>query len=407
MKCPNLIVRLLALAFATLGSGPVWGSFTWNGNVSPSNPSAWGSATLGYIGETSDGAISVNDGSKLLAGLGYLGSSPSANGEVTVTGTNSEWMVTYGLAVGDVGSGTMNVQAGGKVSVFDAASFLGKSYGSTGVVNITGAGSHYLNRGDLYVGNDGVGIANVQDGGRLENKSEAFLGDSPGSTGDATVSGNGSWWSNSSALYIGREGTGTLNIESGGRITDAAGFLGWGIGSTGEVTVTGAGSMWSNNSGLYVGREGSGTLKIQAGGTVINYLGISILGESLGSTGEVTVTGTDSHWTNRRYLIVGGYGQATLKITHGGLVSVGLDGLIVDEDLSGADSFVDLSSGGMLALKSDETGDDSLTDFLALVGGTKAIRYWDDAISDWAAISAAIYGEDYTLEYVTTGDLAG
>ncbi|TWT99962.1 hypothetical protein Pla108_09060 [Botrimarina colliarenosi] len=61
----------------------------------------------------------------------------------------------------------------------------------------------------------------------------------------------------------------------------------------------------------------------------------------------------------------------------------------------------------MLALTSDATGDDSLADFLAMVDGTKAIRYWDDALADWAEITAATYGHDYTLEYQTTGDLAG
>ena len=39
--------------------------------------------------------------------------------------------------------------------------------------------------------------------------------------------------------------------------------------------------------------------------------------------------------------------------------------------------------------------------------GTDAIRYWDDSVSDWADITGATYGEDYTLSYLTAGDLAG
>ena len=43
--------------------------------------------------------------------------------------------------------------------------------------------------------------------------------------------------------------------------------------------------------------------------------------------------------------------------------------------------------------------------YLALVNGTDAIKYWDG--TNWAGILDATYGVDYTLEYLTTGDLAG
>ena len=57
----------------------------------------------------------------------------------------------------------------------------------------------------------------------------------------------------------------------------------------------------------------------------------------------------------------------------------------------------------MLALLGD--ADDSLADFLNLISGTDAIRYWDDSISGWADITGATYGVDYTLTHLTTGDL--
>jgi hypothetical protein len=68
-------------------------------------------------------------------------------------------------------------------------------------------------------------------------------------------------------------------------------------------------------------------------------------------------------------------------------------------------SFLNMATGGMLALNGD--ADDSLLQFLGLVQGTDAIRYGDSSLTDWAPIIEAIYGEDYTLEYLTTGDLAG
>ncbi len=59
----------------------------------------------------------------------------------------------------------------------------------------------------------------------------------------------------------------------------------------------------------------------------------------------------------------------------------------------------------MLALSGD--ADDSLGEFLGLIDGTDAIRYWEPAISDWADIAGATTDDDYTLRYQTSGDLAG
>ena len=45
--------------------------------------------------------------------------------------------------------------------------------------------------------------------------------------------------------------------------------------------------------------------------------------------------------------------------------------------------------------------------FLNLIDGTDLIRYWDDSILGWDYITNATYGTDYTLGYLTEGDLAG
>ena len=52
--------------------------------------------------------------------------------------------------------------------------------------------------------------------------------------------------------------------------------------------------------------------------------------------------------------------------------------------------------------------DDSLAQFLGQVDGTDAIRYWDEAISGtWARSPRLPSGDDYTLEYLSTGILKG
>ena len=91
--------------------------------------------------------------------------------------------------------------------------------------------------------------------------------------GTTTVTGVGSNWTNSSEIYVGRFGSGTLNIEAGGLVNSTYGRVGDLSGSTGAVTVTGAGSKWANSNYLYVGRVGSGTLTVGAGGEVSSLVG--------------------------------------------------------------------------------------------------------------------------------------
>ena len=113
-------------------------------------------------------------------------------------------------------------------------------------------------------------------------------------------------WAIGGDLRVGDSGVGTLHIESGGAVTDSDGYVGWHSGSTGEVTVTGADSQWTNINSLAVGLFGTGTLNIESAGTVTNSYGN--IGKYSSSTGEVTVTGTDSQWINSRTLRVGELG---------------------------------------------------------------------------------------------------
>ena len=79
----------------------------------------------------------------------------------------------------------------------------------------------------------------------------------------------GSQSTNSNALYVGTDGSGTLTVAEGGAVT---------------------------SSDLYVGDYGRGTLTVADGGHINNY--DSYLGDYSGSTGEATITGAGSQWTS-------------------------------------------------------------------------------------------------------------
>lgn len=337
----------LALLLMALLSNPLPAAIVQTGNVSP-DVHTWTNLTSGRIGDTSTGSMTVNAGSSLASYSGSLGYNSGSTGTATVTGTGSKWTSGFELFVGRSGNGTLTIEAGGLVS-----------------------------------------------------SSAGLLGYNAGSTGTATVTGTGSEWDSRFELLVGRSGNGTLTIEAGGQVSTYFGHLGHHSGSTGTAMVTGAGSKWTNSSSLIVGGSGNGTLTIDAGGQVSSSFGR--LGASSGSTGTVTVTGTGSKWTNDFYFHVGYFGSGTLTIEAGGLVSFG--GMLTIDYSSLGTSFINMTTGGMLALYGD--ADDSLAQFLGLVQGTDAIRFWDGSLSDWSPLTSATLGVDYALEYLTTGDLAG
>jgi T5SS/PEP-CTERM-associated repeat protein len=187
--------------------------------------------------------------------------------------------------------------------------------------------SPWIIDGNLVVGFDGNGTLEITTGGIVSNN-VGYIGRVAGSNGLVTVSGAGSQWNNASSLYVGDNGKGTLNITAGGFVSNAeSAIIGIYAGRTGVVTVSGAGSQWyvatasteARRYGFVVGHYGNGMLEISDGGLVSNAVGY--VGHNFGSTGKVTVSGAGSQWSNSFELYVGIIGSGTLNITDGGAMS--------------------------------------------------------------------------------------
>ena len=337
------------------------------------------------------GRMTVDGGSDVDDTEGSIG----GNGGVTIKGLGSSWTNSGSLYVGEYGSGTLTVQQGGSVS--NSYGRIGYESGSDGTVTIDG-GSSWTNSSGLYVGYKGSGELTVQNDGSVSN-TDGYVG-YHGCYSTGTVTVDGSSWSNSEDLYVGWRGDGALTVKNSGSVSNTYGYIGYYSGElthgTGIVTVDD--SSWTDRAELSVGHYGSGTLVVRNGGSVSNTTGkigwSSYYG--YGPDGTVTVDGTDSSWTNSEDLYVGYHGPGTLTITDGGLVSVA-ETLTIDS-LAHDDSFINMSTGGMLALYGE--ADDSLTAFLNLISGTDAINYWDTTISDWDDITGATRDIDYTLDYI-------
>lgn len=221
------------------------------------------------------------------------------------------------MGLGYKGNGAMRVADG--VVVASTTGYLGFNAGSVGTAVVSGPGSKWTNSGTLNVGYRGNGNLTIENGGQVSGQ-HGELGELPGSSGTARINGAGSIWTNSSFLSVGTTGTGSLLIESGGQAVCATGTIGSSSsGAGGEATITGSGSTWTCSTALYV----SGTLMIDAGAVANSKQGI--VGNSAGSIGTATISGVGSRWSSD-YTLVAGSGMGTVNIHSAGQMSTGVNG---------------------------------------------------------------------------------
>ncbi|MDI4667492.1 hypothetical protein K9U40_24715, partial [Xanthobacter autotrophicus] len=81
---------------------------------------------------------------------------------------------------------------------------------------------------------------------------------------------------------------GTLNVQSGGSVTGANVYIGNTTGSTGTATITGTGSQLTSTTNLIVGLSGTGSLTVQNGGNV-GSSNVIYVGNNNGSSGTLNV----------------------------------------------------------------------------------------------------------------------
>lgn len=164
--------------------------------------------------------------------------------------------------------GVAAITNGGALDSTSTVASIADGIGSNGQVTAFGSDTEWNNTGDLSVGEVGDGTLNVDAGGQVTNTS-ARIGNQISGTGLVTVSGAGSQWNNSEDLQIGVEGTGTLTVQAAGEVTSNVGNIGALSSGAGIANITGSGSQWINSFAL-VGNRGHGTLNIEDGGLVSN-----------------------------------------------------------------------------------------------------------------------------------------
>ncbi len=278
----------------------VWdaASTTW---VRSGSPVAWnsgavgvfnaGSGTVNVSGLQSISGLQFDTAGYILNGTGTLTSGGTANINVTTPSASA----TINVALTAV---EMHKAGPGSLTLGGPASFTGAAVIDKGALTIAPAGvlsaagvqvsatsgdaaaltvaGTLASTGTLFIGKDGSGVLAVESGGRVNQGAETIVG-------------------NAGA------GSGLLQVKTGGVYNQTASYLRIGGGAAGEVATSGTliienGGTATASSHIHVGSYGSGTARVNGYlGTNGNiYIGVydgSRGVATIGSTGTLNVTG--------------------------------------------------------------------------------------------------------------------
>jgi T5SS/PEP-CTERM-associated repeat protein len=215
----------------------------------------------------------------------YLFIDDASNPKLTLN-TGAVLSDVWGVYAGNNYSGQLLINPATELFT-SGTGYLGVQPGAHGAATVTGAGSQWYNDSSLYVGVLGTGVLNVQNGGKVINAGSGYVSFLQGSIGTATVSGAGSQWNTGQTLFVGGSGTGTLNVQDGGKVTADWGVIVWASG-----TLAGdGGTVVSHvtNFGILAADDSPGTLTLQA--TLYNRGSLEFALASLASFDQLSVGG--------------------------------------------------------------------------------------------------------------------
>ncbi len=260
------------------------------------------------VGHRGKGDLSIEQGASVISKNAIIASFNNSSGTVTVTGEHSTWVVKEELNIGRYGHATLHILNGAIVKSGSAIiSNPTLTSGDSDVVNLSGVNSVWENKSSLGIENKR--ILNITDGGKLVTHGL-------GLGGKLSISDEKSMLINSGDIRVSGSDA-ELKINRGGTASSFSATI-YGCGT---ITVDGPFASWTN-SGNFIIWEGK--LNIINGASVKNTS--ALLGGSTTSnqihTGEVTVSGIGSTWTNYAELSVGYYKSGILNINDYATVNV-------------------------------------------------------------------------------------
>lgn len=279
---------------------------------------SWTDTSLSVIGNFGRAQVSLSDGASFNGFRVYLGSEQGAHGTLHMRDRASA--IITALEIGASGTGVLD--AADKDTLLQTSSaVLATSAGSSGSATLANE-AKWIVLNPLTVGSQGAGTINVASGAQLSAQGQVTMGLYAGSRGDITVTGSGSLFSASGALFVGARGTGLITIENQGAMVAGDTVLGRGGSANGGIVLRGAGTTMGVNT-LTIGGDRTDTGAVAAVGRLDISDGAKAttaqvrLGDAVNASGTLTLTDTGSSLTSSDRISVGYAGTGSLVMTRG------------------------------------------------------------------------------------------
>lgn len=207
------------------------------------------------------------------------------------------------LIIGDSAAGALRVEGGGAVTSKSVVHLAADEHFSTGVLTVTGAGSSFTAQAPMFIGAEGTGTMNIELGGRIQVTGDVKVGPAAG-IGRVEVRGATSRWDITGSIEVGQGylnifdqavvTSGNATISGGAGLTSGHALVDGftvGIGTPARWDVSGNMSIVNDTSGLSVMRNGR--VKV-TGDIVLGPTGPGSSGTTLSvqSSGHVDIDGT-------------------------------------------------------------------------------------------------------------------
>jgi T5SS/PEP-CTERM-associated repeat protein len=345
--------------------------------------SSWSNRTDLYVGYNGAGnSLRVSNGGMVVSSNGFIGGwSGSTNNSVCVGDPGSIWTNRGNLYFSYVGSSRNSLVISNGGQVFNGTGFVGSSVFGTSLedsVLVTGLGSVWSNRFNLIVGyKGGNNSLTISNGGLVINEL-GYVGEYASSNNSALITGSGSRWTNRMDLYVGTGlGGNSLSIRDGGQVVNGYGYVGLG-GDSNRVLAADAGSVWNNTNNLTVGLYGAANSLVISNGALVaseySYLGV----DPGSSNNSVQVTGTAAYWKTKSDVFVGyNGGDSRLVISNGGQAEAAR--FVLGNGSASLNNSIQMQGGRLIATNAAATGSLSVGNGgqgrLVLNGGTVTADY--------------------------------
>ncbi len=217
--------------------------------------------------------------------------------EFTLTGPNSS-LTSTGIAFFGGGSGVRSMRVTAGADVTGGSTRINGTATGPGRLTVSGAGSTWVNTGEIWIGNNAEGVLTVEAGGAVACPGIYIGVTEPGA---ATVTGEGSSLTSGTVLKIGLATQSTMAVLAGADVTALDTYVGEGINASGTLTIGGAGSTWTNQRLLIVGKSepsggtpAAGAINLSSSGA-LSCLELH-LGDGATASSTLTVQGGLTHF---------------------------------------------------------------------------------------------------------------